>query len=194
MIDPLLTPALIYAISKVCEGVSLNVLSSTVFESIRDKIFKQKGKSEKELLKDVLQELKKSDIDDDLQKEIRKKEDKILSVSLECYSEISKDTAETKRICQWLKEKVEAMDEQISEKTAELLDRISELDLPRTYSIFERDLDGVRNALDIHPTIIEGYIERPETEGLTTHQNIRILGTPGIGKTTAIYNLSFSVV
>ena len=49
MIDPL-TLALIYAISKVCEGVSLNVISSTVFESFKDKIFKQKGKSEKELL------------------------------------------------------------------------------------------------------------------------------------------------
>jgi hypothetical protein len=61
-------------------------------------------------------------------------------------------------------------------------------DLPRTYRV-ERDLDGVRDALYIHPTIIEGFIERPETEELTTHQNIRILGTPGIGKTTAIYTI-----
>jgi tetratricopeptide (TPR) repeat protein len=81
------------------------------------------------------------------------------------------------------------MDEQISEKTAELLDRVSDFDLPRTYRIFERDLDGVRDALYVHPTIIEGYLERPETEGLTAYQNIRILGTPGIGKTTAIYTI-----
>ena len=126
----------------------------------RDRIFKKKGKSEKELLKDAIQELKKSDIGDALQKEIRKKEDKILSVSLEYYSEISKDTAEIKRLSQLLTEKVEAMEEQISEKTAELLDRVSGFDLPRTYSILERDLDGVKDALYIHPTIIEGYIER----------------------------------
>jgi len=69
MINPL-TLALIYAILKVCEGVSLNVISSTVFESIKDKIFKPEGKSEKELLRDVIQELKKSDIGDDSLKEI----------------------------------------------------------------------------------------------------------------------------
>jgi hypothetical protein len=188
MID-LLTIAIIYAILKVCEGVSINLLSSTVFESFKDRIFKKKGKSEKELLKDAIQELKKSDIDDDLLKAITEKEDNILSVSFEYYSEISKDTAEIKRLSELLNEKVEAMEEQISEKTAELLNRVSGFDLPRTYSIFERDLDGVRDALYIHPTIIEGYIERPETEGLTTHQNIRILGTPGIGKTTAIYTI-----
>jgi flagellar biosynthesis GTPase FlhF len=188
MID-LLTIAIIYAILKVCEGVSINLLSSTVFESFKDRIFKKKGKSEKELLKDAIQELKKSDIDDDLLKAITEKEDNILSVSFEYYSEISKDTAEIKRLSELLNEKVEAMEEQISEKTAELLNRVSGFDLPRTYSIFERDLDGVRDALYIHPTIIEGYIERPETEGLTTHQNIRILGTPGIGKTTAIYKI-----
>ena len=188
MID-LLIVALIYAILKVCEGVSINLLSSTVFESIKDKISKKKGKSEKELLKDVIQELKKSGIGGDILKEITKKEDRILSESLEYYSEISTDTEEIKRLSQLLTEKVEAMDEQISEKTAELLDRVSGFDLPRTYRIFERDLDGVRDALYIHPTIIEGYIERPETEGLTTHQNIRILGTPGLGKTTAIYKI-----
>ena len=187
MID-LLTFALLYAILKVCEGVSINLLSSTVFESFKDRIFKKKGKSEKELLKDAILELKKSDIDDDLLNEIRKKEDKILSVSFEYYSEISKDTAEIKRLSELLNEKVEAMDEQISEKTAELLDRVSGFDLPRTYRV-ERDLDGVRDALYIHPTIIEGYIERPETEELTAYQNVRILGTPGIGKTTAIYKI-----
>ena len=126
MIDPL-TLALIYAILRVCEGVSLNVLSSTVFESIKDKIFKQKGKSEKELLSEVIQELKKSDIDDDLQKEIRKKEDKILSVSFEYYSEISKDIEEIKRLSQLLYEKIDEMNEEqieISEKTSELLNII----------------------------------------------------------------------
>jgi len=187
MID-LLTIALIYAILKVCEGVSINLLSSTVFESIKDKIFKKKGKSEKELLTDAIQELKNSGIGDDILKEITKKEDRILSESLEYYSKINKDTEEIKRLSQLLTEKVEAMDEQISEKTAELLNRVSDFDLPRTYRV-ERDLDGIRDALYIHPTIIEGYIERPETEGLTTHQNIRILGTPGIGKTTAIYKI-----
>ncbi|KAF5435451.1 hypothetical protein C5S35_11025, partial [Candidatus Methanophagaceae archaeon] len=69
MINPI-TLALLYAISKVCEGVSLNVISSTVFESFKDKIYKQGGKSEKELLKDVIQELKKSDNGDDSLKEI----------------------------------------------------------------------------------------------------------------------------
>jgi hypothetical protein len=132
--------------------------------------------------------LKKSGIGDDILKEITEKEDEILSVGREYYSEISKDTAEIKRLSELLKEKVEAMEEQISEKTAELLDRVSGFDLPRAYRI-ERELDGVRDALYIHPTIIEGYIERPETEGLTTHQNIRILWTPGIGKTTAIYTI-----
>ncbi|KAF5414302.1 MAG: hypothetical protein C5S38_04990 [Candidatus Methanophagaceae archaeon] len=58
MIDPL-TLVIIYAILKVCEGVSLNVLSSTVFESFKDKIFKKKGKSEKELLSEGIQEIKK---------------------------------------------------------------------------------------------------------------------------------------
>ena len=89
MID-LLTVALIYAILKVCEGVSINLLSSTVFESIKDKISKKKGKSEKELLKGVIQELKKSGIGGDILKEIIEKEDEILSVSFEYYSKISK--------------------------------------------------------------------------------------------------------
>jgi len=190
MID-LLTIAILYAILKVCEGVSINLLSSTVFESFKDKIFKKKGKSEKELLKDAIQELKNSGIGGDILKEITEKEDRILSVSFEYYSEISKDTAEIKRLSELLTEKVDEMKEEqieISEKTVELLDRVSDFDLPRTYRV-EHDLDGVRDALYIHPTIIEGYIERPETEGLTTHQNIRILGTPGIGKTTAIYKI-----
>jgi hypothetical protein len=69
MIDPL-TLALIYAILKVCEGVSLNLLSSTVFESIKDKIFKTRDKSEKEVLKEDIQELKKSGIGVDIRKEI----------------------------------------------------------------------------------------------------------------------------
>ena len=133
MINPL-TLALIYAILRVCEGVSLNVLSSTVFVSIKDKIFKQKGKSEKELLSEVLQELKKSDIDDDFQKEIRKKEDKILSVSFEYYSEISKDIEEIKRLSQLLYEKIDEMKEEqieISEKTSELLNIVSGFGLKR---------------------------------------------------------------
>jgi hypothetical protein len=132
--------------------------------------------------------LKKSDIGVDILKAITEKEDKILSVSFEYYSEISKDTAEIKRLSELLTEKIEAMDEQISKKTAELIDLVSGFGLPRTYRV-ERDLDGVRDALFIHPTIIEGYIERPETEELTAHQNVRILGTPGIGKTTAIYKI-----
>ncbi|MCK4730894.1 MAG: hypothetical protein KAT65_00420, partial [Methanophagales archaeon] len=190
MIDPQ-TFAILYAILEVCERVSINLLSSTVFESIKDKIFKKKGKSEKELLKDVIQELKNSDIGDDIIKAITEKEDKILSVSLEFYSEISKDTAEIKRLSELLNEKIDEMKEEqieISKKTAELLDLVSCFGLPRTYRI-ESDLDGVRDALYVHPTIIEGYIERPETEGLTAYQNIRILGTPGIGKTTAIYKI-----
>ncbi|MEA3343984.1 MAG: hypothetical protein U9Q92_07535, partial [archaeon] len=189
MID-LLTFAIVYAILKVCEGVSINLLSSTVFESIKDKIFKKKGKSEKELLKDAIQELKKSDIGDDILKAITEKEDKILSASLEYYSKLSKDTAEIKLLSELLNEKIDEMKAEqieISKKTAELLEFVSGFGLPRTYRIFERDLDGVRDALYIHPTIIEGYIERPETEELTAHQNVRILGTPGIGKTTAIY-------
>ena len=191
MID-LLTIALIYAILKVCEGVGLNVISSTVFESIKDKIFKKKGKSEKELLKDVIQELKKSGIGDDILKEITEKEDRILSVSLEYYSKISEDTAEIKRLSNLLNEKVDEMKREtikISEKTAELLNIVSGFGLPRTYGIFKRDLDGVRDALYIRPTIIEGYIERPEIEGLTAYQNIRMSGKPGSGKTTTIYKI-----
>ena len=125
----------------------------------KDKIFKKKGTSEKELLKDVIQDLKNSGIGGDILKEIREKEDRILSVSFEYYSEISKDTAEIKRLSELLNEKIEAIDEQISEKTAELLNRVSDFDLPRTYRV-ERDLDGVIDALYVHPTIIEGYIER----------------------------------
>jgi hypothetical protein len=108
MID-LLTFALVYAILKVCEGVSINLLSSTVFESIKDKIFKKKGKSEKELLKDAIQELKKRDIGDDILKAITEKEDKILSISLEYYSELIKDTAEIKRLSELLNEKIDEM-------------------------------------------------------------------------------------
>jgi hypothetical protein len=191
MID-LLIVAVIYAILKVCEGVSLNVISSTVFESIKDKIFKRKDKSEKEILREAIQELKNRGIDEGSLKEIIEKEDEILSVSFEYYSKISKDTAEIKRLSELMNEKIDEMKRQtiqISEKTAELLDFVSGFGLPRTYEIFKRDLDGVRDALYIHPTIIEGYIERPETEGLTAYQNIRLSGKPGSGKTTTIYKI-----
>ncbi|RJS77217.1 ATP-binding protein, partial [Methanophagales archaeon] len=189
MID-LLTVALIYAILKVCEGVSINLLSSTVFESIKDKITKKKGKSEKELLKDVIQELKKSGIGGDILKEIIEKEDKILSVSFEYYSEISKDTAESKWLYQLLNEKVDEMKEEqieISTKTTKLLESVSDLCLKPTYRIFNRDLEGVKDALGT--PFIEGYVKRPETDGLNIYQNIVIYGKPGIGKTTEIYRI-----
>jgi hypothetical protein len=124
MIDPL-TIALLYAILKVCEGVSINLLSSTVFESFKDKIFKKKGKSEKELLKDAIQELKKSDIGSDILKEITEKEDEILSVSFEYYSEISKDTAEIKRLSELLNEKM------IEVQTTELLTKVQAIELSK---------------------------------------------------------------
>ena len=189
MID-LLTIAILYAILKVCEGVSINLLSSTVFESIKDKIFKKKGKSEKELLKDAIQELKNSGIGGDILKEITKKEDKILSVSLEYYSEISKDTTEIKRLSELLTEKVGEMKEEqieISKKTAELLDLVSGFGLKPTYKIFNRDLEGITDVLGIRFT--EGYVERSETDRLDICQNIVIYGKPGIGKTTEIYRI-----
>ncbi len=125
-------------------------------------------------------------------KEIAEKEDRILSVSLEYYSKISKDTKEIESLSNLLNEKVDEIKREgieISEKTEELRNIVSEFDLPKTYKIFNRDLAGVRDALYIHPTIIEGYIERPEVVGLTAYQNIRILGKPGSGKTTAIYKI-----
>ncbi|MGB7000937.1 MAG: hypothetical protein WBE22_02825, partial [Halobacteriota archaeon] len=189
MID-LLTFALVYAILKVCEGVSINLLSSTVFESIKDKIFKQKGKSEKELLKDAIRELKRSNIGADIQEEITKKEDKILSVSLEYYSELSKDTAEIKRLSELLNAKIDEMKAEqieISKKTAELLEFVSGFGLKPTYKIFNRDLEGIKDVLGIR--FSEGYVERPETDRLVICQNIRICGKPGIGKTTEIYRI-----
>jgi uncharacterized protein YllA (UPF0747 family) len=143
MIDPI-TLVIIYAILKVCEGVSLNVLSNTVFESFKDKIFKKKGKSEKEILRDAIQELKNRGIGEDSLKEIIEKEDEILSVCLEYYSKISEDTAEIKRLSNLLNEKVDEMKEEqieISEKTSELLNGYI-LDKSRT--------------LD-HTTLLTGY-------------------------------------
>lgn len=129
--------------------MSLNVISSTVFESIKDKIFKRKGKSEKEILQEVIQELKDRGIEEGILNEIVEKEDEILSVSLEYFSKISTDTAEIKRLSKLLNEKIDEMKRQtiqISEKTAELLDFVSGFGLPRTYGIFKRDLDGIRDA------------------------------------------------
>ena len=159
MIDPVTTVVITCAILKVCEGVSLNLLSNTVFESFKDRIFKQKGKSEKELLKDAIQELKKSDIGNDLLKAITEKEDKILSKSLEYYSKISKDTAEIKQLSELLNEKVGRMKEEqieISEKTAELLDLVKNLiqqtkvkKLVKSYDDVMRIEDaGINNLLD----------------------------------------------
>jgi len=186
----LLTFAILYAILKVCEGVSINLLSSTVFESIKDRIFKKKGKSEKELLKDVIQELKNSGIDGGILKAITEKEDEILSVSREYYSKISKDTEEIKLLSELLNEKVGEMKEEqieISKKTAKLLEFVSGLCLKPTYKIFNIDLEGIKDALGTHFT--EGYVERQETDRLDIYQNIVIYGKPGIGKTTEIYRI-----
>lgn len=188
MVD-LLTLAIIYAILNVASSISSNVASSGIFKLLKPRIFKDKGLEEvKEALNEVVEDLRKKGLEEE-SGALKEKIDEVTEKTLEVYTRMERDLTQVKdEILDAVKRNFDETKGNL-EAVEELKRIVLEYDLPKPYEIVTEGVPEFKVLL--RPPFEVEPVERPEgDEWISSHENLFIIGKPGVGKTLLLQEIA----